>query len=37
MTLAALLAATAAFTTAAMLVLWLLSLRLRDASIVDIW
>jgi steroid 5-alpha reductase family enzyme len=28
---------TFAFTAAAMLLLWLLSLRLRDASIVDIW
>jgi steroid 5-alpha reductase family enzyme len=36
-TLATLLAATAAFTAVAMLGLWLLSLRLRDASIVDIW
>jgi steroid 5-alpha reductase family enzyme len=30
-------ASTLAFTAAAMLLLWLLSLRLRDASIVDIW
>ena len=37
MTLAGLFAATFAFTAAAMLLLWLLSLRLRDASIVDIW
>jgi len=32
-----LLASTFAFTAAAMLLLWVLSLRLRDASIVDIW
>jgi len=35
--MAALFAATLAFAAAAMLLLWLLSLRLRDASIVDIW
>jgi steroid 5-alpha reductase family enzyme len=35
--LAALFAATLAFAAVAMLLLWLLSLRLRDASIVDIW
>jgi len=35
--MASLFAATLAFTAVAMLLLWLLSLRLRDASIVDIW
>ena len=37
MALLTLFAATLAFVAAAMLLLWLLSLRLRDASIVDIW
>ena len=35
--MAGLFASTLAFTALAMLLLWLLSLRLRDASIVDIW
>ncbi len=37
MTLAAQLATTLGFCLAAMLALWLLSLRLRNASIVDVW
>src|SRR3990172_8926091 len=37
MGMAGLFASTLAFTAAAMLLLWLLSLRLRDASIVDVW